>query len=304
MALTPISNLATVYQGEQSKEFILKSLVGGETLSINGIKIKEDVKTAWRPRKFGTGNLLVSGGTGAHDFSGSGSIVISETSFLPKRFKINLELPFSEFSDLADAIDLGAGQNAQDVPAEFHKALNQTMVEKTAQEIEMALWTGNTAIGIVGIIPDAKIGNVTISAATPTTITASNVVGEMYKMKNVLPNGVKKKGNKNLVYIVPYSTADFYRQSQSALGLNTTQADQALTIHGVEIVPVGGLPANKMWLLERSNLGVATDLTSDFNEVRVLDMRETTGDDKVRYILRGSVEAKIIEKSEAVFYNG
>lgn len=291
-----------VYKGEESKSYLAKALTGGETLSIDGININEKVKYQWRPRIMSTGNLIASGGTGAFDFSASNAITITGQLFEPKKWKVNIEIPTNEFYDMPDSATMAAGQHNEDVPAEFQKALTENVVAKVAQEIELAIWSGKTSIGLTGIIASAH-GSV-LSAATPTTITASNVVAELYKGKNKLPAGVRKKGNKNLVYAVSYEIADFYRQALSAQGNNTSQPDQALTIHGVELVACAGLSANRYFLFERANLGVATDLESDFNEVKVIDMRETTMDDKFRFGMKGTLDVKFIQPTEAVYYNG
>lgn len=293
----------TTYTGEIAKEYILKALVGGETLSINGIKIKEDVKYKWKPRKLSSGNLLASGGTGAYAFNPTGTLTISEVELEPKKFKVNLQIPYNEFYDLVDSVDMAAGTNKEDVPAEFAKGMNELVPNQVGKELEMGLWTGNTAIGLTGMFTQLQSCSA-VSASTTVALSAANIVAKLNIMKDVLPSAVKKKGNKALVYIVSYAAADFYRQSQAALASQTSQGEQSLNIAGVDIIPVGGMPTNKMVLLSRDNIAVATDLTSDYNEVKIIDMRESNGDDTVRYILKGKIDAKVIECSEAVYYNG
>lgn len=293
-------NITSTFPGDIEKKYILKSLVGGETLSISGIKMKENVKYKWKPRTLSSGNLVQSGTT---SFSATGTLTIAEVELEPKKFKINTEIDFNDIYELIDSQDMGAGANAEQMPDNLNEGLSEVYTSKMAQEIEGAIWTGKTSIGIAGL--NSQLGSAIrwTGATSAETVTVATVVSIMNNMLRLQPAGVKKKGKQAQVFIVDYATAEAYDQALQAQGINTSQESQKLTKSSIEVIPVGGLPANSLRLLSRDNIAFATDLTSDYNEVKLIDMRDTTGDDKVRYILKGKLDVAFIAPNEVVYFS-
>ena len=159
--------------------------------------------------------------------------------------------------------------------------------------------TGGTKSLFDGYLEQLDGSAIEISA---TTLTTSNILTEMNKVYSTLPAGVRKKGKDALVWFMGYDTAALYEMNLQAQGINTSADGGVMKAYNIEIVPVGGLTGNKIVLGERANFYIGTDLESDFNELKIIDMRDTTGDDSVRFIMKAKLDVAIAYPSEVVLY--
>lgn len=300
------NSVTSTYSGNALKEYILKALAGGETLNTRGVKIEENVKYKRVIKKLASTGIVQEGSC---EFSPTSGITISQGVLEPQRIKVNESLCFDEFDNLWDAETMAAGQHNQNVPQDLLNGITDEFVNQTAKEVEDLIWKGNTDLtgstlmnlidGYQKILGHSTTGGVKV---TGTTVTTSNVLTELNKIYAKLPAGVRKKGKDALVWFMSYDDAALYEMNLQAQGINTSADGGVLRAYGIEIVPVGGLVSGKIALGERANFYAGTDLTSDFNEIKLIDMRDTTGDDSVRFIMKAKIDVAIAYPNEVVWY--
>jgi hypothetical protein len=131
-------------------------------------------------------------------------------------------------------------------------------------------------------IDNAKSGtpDVDFSAAT----SASTVIAQMQSVLAALPSTLIGKTDTVKLY-VNRKTAQFYRQAINALGYQFTYAateNTPLMVDGYSIYVCPGIPDSCMVASEPDKLIVGTDLLSDMNEAKVINMSDTDGSDNVR----------------------
>lgn len=291
------------YAGDALKKYILAALIGGETLSTSGISVETNVKYKRTIKK-----LAASGVVKAHtcDFSATSGVTITEAKLEPQKIKINESICFDDIYELWDSADMAAGNNEQ-LPQSLVDGLVEAYLGQASKEVEEAIWQGN-ATGSTGGIKDLFDGYEKMLTAgavkvTGTTLTVSNIVTEMNKAYAAVPAGVLKKSKADLVMFMSHKAAALYEMNLSSQGINTSVDGGNPRIYGIEIVPVGGLSSdNYMALGARDNFYVGTDLTADFNEIKLLDQRENDGSDKVNFVLKAKIDVAIAYPAEVVWY--
>ena len=72
---------------------------------------------------------------------------------------------------------------------------------------------------------------------------------------------------------------------------------------GIQIFRAPGMPTNDMLATTVSNLFFGFSVTSDFNEVSLLDMKNITGSQNYRLIMRWKAAAQIGFLGEVVYYS-
>ncbi len=296
------ASVTSTYAGDALKEYILKALIGGETLGTRGVKVETNVKLKRTIKKLASAGIVQAGSC---EFSSTNGMSISEGVLEPVRLKVNETICFDEFDELWDSADMAAGQHAQNVPQSLIDAITDEFVGQFAKEVEEMIWQGDTSLsGGTKALFDGYLEQLDGSAieVSATTLTTSNILTEMNKVYSALPAGVRKKGKDALVWFMGYDTAALYEMNLQAQGINTSADGGIMKAYNIEIVPVGGLSGNKIVLGERANFYVGTDLESDFNELKLIDMRDTTGDDSVRFIMKAKLDVTIAYPSEVVLY--
>lgn len=294
------ASFTSSYAGEAAAAYLLKALVGGETLSTSGINILTGVKYKDVIKRFTSSSIIQSGSTAA--FTATGSITISERSLEPKKIKVNTEIAFNDLYDLWDSASMSKGVNDESFPAQLETAIIGEFTNKVAEQVETIIWQGGYGVtGYEALL--CATGASTSVKVTGTTLTASNILTEMYKVVNAQPAAIKKIAKSEKVLFVSHAAAELYAQNQNAQGLNTSVDGKTMSLNGMEVKAVGGLSNdNLMFLGVRSNFSFATDLESDFNEVKLLDQRDVTGDDTMRFVMRGKFDVNIGWLEEVVAY--
>lgn len=115
-------------------------------------------------------------------------------------------------------------------------------------------------------------------------INRSNVVEVLTAIYNNTPEAVKHKADFRL--FVPLHVADAYRlrQAEVAQGSGTYfTTDKALNFLGKQMEEMPWFAPNTIVAARSSNLYFGTDLLADYNNIQVVDMRQSTADHKVRF---------------------
>ena len=201
------------------------------------------------------------------------------------------------------------------MPPAFADYLLAHVAAKVAEKNENNIWQGVTANageynGFVTLATaDATVLDVTTDQ---TAITASNVIGELGKVVDLIPATLY--GKEDLYIYVSQNVARAYVRAlggfgASGLGANGTNAmgtqwfnNGSLSFDGVKIFVANGMPSNYMMAAQKSNLFFGTGLLNDMNDVRVIDEAEITGSQNVRIIMRMTAAVQYGIGSEIVLY--
>lgn len=185
-----------------------------------------------------------------------------------------------------------------------------------SNDIERIIWggNGNTVAGVQNGIVDKALASANTIKVTGQTIDATNVLGEIQKVYDAIPNVVLNEGEfdpeKAAVKIfVDMNTMRYLRQALSTVPTNyqvilpsfAVEGDRIFYM-GVEIVVVG-VPQNVMVAASKDNLVFITDLLSDTQEIRA-QFGNDLKDEAMLYI-KGAYRANagFIFDDEVVIYS-
>jgi len=293
---TSLTISSSSYAGALALPYIQAAILSGDTLAKGYVAIKENVKYKAVIKKLSSSGLVVAA---TCDFTTAGSVTLAETVLTTTDLNTNVELCKKQFVQDWEAYNTGAGFINDVVPVEFADFMLAHIAAKVGEAIEYNLWQGNfdaassnatptyTAFtGLLRLVDNAKSGtpDVDFSAAT----SAANVIAQMQSVLAALPSTLIGKTDTVKLY-VNRKTAQFYRQAINTLGFQFTYnatENAPVLIDGYEIYVCPGIPDSTMVAAEADNLFFGTDLLSDLNEAKVIDMSMTDGSDNVRVAMR------------------
>jgi len=294
-------NVTSTYAGDALKKYILQALIGGETLGTNGISVLTNVKYKRKIKKLAASGVVQAGSC---DFNSTSGVTITEAVLEPCPFKINEQICFEDIYNTWDSADMTAGLNAENLPQTLVDGLTTAYIGQFAKEVEEMIWQNNKSgsggtdcfDGFEYILATGAVTGATSAA------TVSNVVTLLNKAYALLPAGVLKKAKSELVIFVSHKLLSLYEMNLATQGINTTIMGGIPTLYGIEIKAVGGFSDDDNIVIgERANFYVGTDLESDFNEIKMLDMRQTTGDEAVRFIMKAKLDVAVAYPAEVAF---
>ena len=308
--------ISSTYAGEFSGKYISAALLTASTLDAGAVTIMPNIKFKQVIQKVETGDLITDG---TCDFVASSSVTLSEVILQPEEFQVNLQLCKSDFISTWDAIQMGySAFNNNGLPTSFSDYLIGYVASKVAAANEINLWTGNLG----GAQAGEYNGFETLAAADATVLdvagavplTAANIIDEMQKVVDLIPNALYGKEDLTLyisnkaqkLYVRALGGFSVAATSNSGTDAKGTQwyDNGSLTFGGVPVFVARGMSDNSMIAAEKSNLFFGTGLMSDYNEVRTIDQTPITGSQNVRIIMRFTAAAQIGVGANVVYYAG
>lgn len=281
------TNITTTYAGEHAGKFISASLLTANTIMGGGIEVKPNVKYKEVISVLNTDDLLKDG---TCDFQATSTITKTEAILEPKSLQVNLQICKETLRSDWQAVEMGYSSH-DEIPKSFNEYLVGYISDKTASAVETAIWQGTAAgdgsfAGFETLLSlDADLP--TANEVAGTTVSAANVIAEMGKVLDAVPDTMFGKEN---LYL--YISQDVYRKYVRALGtaghldrFNNQSLDN-LVFDGVKVFVANGMSANTMICTYKENLFFGTGLLSDHNEVSVIDMSMIDGSQNVRYVAR------------------
>ena len=293
------TSITTTYAGEFAGKYISAALLSAATIENGGIEVKPNIKFKEVIKKIATDDLLKDG---TCDFDPTSTVSLTERIIEPKEFQVNLELCKKDFRSDWEAISMG--MSAFDtLPPSFADFLVAHVAAKVAEKNEKNIWQGSALNngefdGFTTLLAaDADVVDV-----VGTTIDATNVIAELGKVVDALPDTIY--GKEDLGIYVPANVERAYIRAQAALGYKNLYHDgkTELDFEGLKLIPTPGMPANKIVAAQKSNLFFGTGLLSDSNEVKVIDMADIDGSQNVRVVLRMTASVQYGLGSEVVLY--
>jgi hypothetical protein len=303
------TSITTTYAGEFAGKYIAAALLSGVTLDKGLIEIKPNVKYKEVIKRVSTNDIVKNA---TCDFDPTSTLTLDERIIQPEEFQVNLQLCKKDFRSDWEAVQMGYSVY-DNLPATFTDFLIAHVAEKVAQNIEQSIWAGaNATAGQFDGFTTLFAADATVVDVTGTTVTAANVVEEMGKVIDAIPNTLY--GKEDLTIYVAPNVAKAYVRALGGFAANGVGANGVnnqgtmwwnqgdLNYDGVKIAMVYGLGANEMVAAQKSNLYFGTGLLSDHNEVKVIDMGDIDGSQNVRIIMRFTAGIQYGFGSEVVYY--
>ena len=294
-----LPSVTSTYAGESAGKYIAAALLSAKTLDSEAVTIMPNVKYKSVIQKIDVSGAIQDASC---DFVTSGSVALSERILEPKELQVNLELCKSEFVDSWEALQLGYSA-FDEIPASFNDFLVSYVGGKVAEATEQSIWTGLAASNgqFKGFLPalsaSAATGGATdvIQSAASGSITSANVIAKLEALETAIPDAVY--GKEDLVIYVPTNVVKAYQQAVGANYANgwnnqVTVGAKPLDYNGIPLVHCPGMSASYMVAAQKSNMFFGTGLTSDYNEVRVLDMADLDGSQNYRIIMRYTADTQ------------
>ena len=289
MAFTTTSN----FSGKAAGFYISAALKEAKSLDflnvIENIKFKSNIQ-----RMAGSG--VVADAT--CDFTGAGTLALTEKVLEPKNLQINLDLCKSTLLDSWEALQMRAGAGAPP-PASFDDYVISYMGEIIAQATEESIWEGTAVAGkfngFLGaatgyLLPgvDATVVQSTASAAYD----ASNIIANLQTLTADMAANISAVLRKEdlHIYMSPKTYA-LYISAVSTLGYVNAynmNGDYEPVFEGYKIAVCPGMADDQLVAAQKSNLFFGTDLLSDATRITLMDMAQLDGSDNMRLVARYS----------------
>lgn len=296
----------TTFYGKDLEGFYAQALLTGN--SKESFRLIPEVKSKVKLAQLNLGNILQAADC---SFSGNGEGTLAQKTFEVEQVKINLEYCQRTFElDYLSTL-LRPGSNTNEVmPASIEEFLLNSVAEKVSADLEQLVWKGNTATASYPLslydglekqfLADAAVIDV---AATASTITVSNVIGEISRLYDAIPAQLLE--SPTLRIYLPSALYKLYRQALAAASAEAYYAQNytELNFLNIPLIEAKGLSAKKMVAAQTNNLLLLTDLMSDFEEVQILPQKSVTGVPVVRMIGEFKFGVGYIYGSEVVYYN-
>ena len=286
MAFTTTSNFA----GRAAGFYISAALKQANSLdyltSIENIKFKSNIQ-----RMAGSG--VVADAT--CDFTGAGTLALTEKVLEPKNLQINLDLCKSTLLDSWEALQMRAGAGAPP-PASFNDYVISYMGEIIAEATEDSIWAGTAVAGkfngfngaVTGLLLPG-VDSTFVQDAASAAYSATNIIANLQAAVAAIPTAVL--GKEDLHIYMNQKTYRYYISAISTLGYVNAynmNGDYVPVFEGYNIAVCNGMNDNEVVIAQKSNLFFGTDLLSDATRITLMDMAALDGSDNMRLVARYS----------------
>lgn len=289
------NNVTTNYVGKLDPGYITRALLASDTLDQNLVKVYTGLKLEGiTMRRLDADSLFQDDSC---TFTPTGTVDLDFRKLIPKKLKVNLEICFNDFEAAWEAEQMGDSAS-DNVPNEYVAALMLHIAGKAAEKNEQNIWNGTDVAGSFegfltklsndGLVP----GPQNIAGGT---LSATNIFAEIGKMDAVIPEEVDEFGP-DFFYVISKRAAKFYMAALAGFGTSGLGGSgymnegfvgrKELNYLGTPMYVARGLEPNQMIAYERDNLAFGTGVLADWSEVKTIDMRDITGDDTLRVIMK------------------
>jgi len=307
------TSITTTYAGEFAGKYVAAALLPAPTIANNLITVKQNVKYKEVLKRVGLNDIVKDGSC---DFDPTSTLTLTERILEPKDLQINLSLCKSDFRSDWEAIEMGYSA-FDNLPKNFSDFLIAHVAEKSAARNELSIWQGDkTVTGQFDGFETLLAADTELPAAqevTGTTVDATNVVTELGKIIDAMPNTLY--GREDLRLYVSNNIFKAYVRAlggygAAGLGSNGFEGKGnmwyttggALYFDGIPVVMCPGMSADTAILSTIDNLYFGTGLLSDHQEVKVLDMADLDGSQNVRVIMRFTAAVNYAFAADVVTY--
>ena len=297
----PNPGITTSYVGESSGKYLAAALLSANTIENGGLTVVPNIKFRQTMKLADLDAGIRDASCGYED---NGTVVLTERILQPKELQSSQTLCINEFRSDWDAVSMGYSVH-DNLPPTFQEWLISYVLGKIAAKTEVDIWQGNAANSgefdglekqlaaavVAGEIPAAQT-----VAAVAGGLNAANIVEELGKLIDASSDATYSREN-TFIYL-PISAYKAYTRAlggfaANGLGANGYEGrgnnqsfDTGLMFDGVRLFCAHGMSANKMVMCSTEDLFAGTGLMNDMNEVSLIDMRQTSGAQEIRCIVR------------------
>lgn len=312
------------YTVKNNGEWFYKSLQKAHTLQNDYIRVIPNVTKQVKLHKLVMANNTISQVDNRDcAWSPVQRITLNESLLQVDNYKINEEQCMEELDSVWSEMQyaqIGATKDSWPSNTDGNESLESAVMfhlqNSLANDIERIIWggTGNAVAGVQNGLIDKALASANTIKVTGQTIDATNVLGEIQKVYDAIPNVVLNDGEfdpeKAKVRIfVNMDIMRYLRQALSTVPTNYQVILPSFAIEGgkifymgVEIV-VAGLPANTMFAASKDNIVFVTDLLSDTQEIRGQFGNDLK--DEAMFYIKGAYRAAVgmVFEDEVVIYS-
>jgi len=304
-----ISSLS--YQPSTNMDWFTKALFGGRLIENGKIDVITGVKESTMLNLINFEDSLLQPDGRDCAWTPDRIFKLSEKEVTIKTYKINLEQCIDDLERKRINIMLKPGAKNTQLPESLEEATMAMLAAELSAEIETKIFMGdsesdpNDFDGAVKVLKSSSEA-VKITGAK---LTKSNVLAEIEKVYEAIPETVLVKGIENDSIKIYVSFETLQRAKMALASVSNQVVSTALTLQGetlrylgVEIVPAKGLDSKTMIAADMGNFLLATDLLSDTEEIR-MGQFPAPHDNKVFIDGRLRLGFVIPFEDEVVFYN-
>ncbi len=301
MALTD----STTFYGDDAKGFF--STAFNEGNAKNEMTLLPGVKSKLKMASYELGSMIQAE---ACAWNNSGEGTLAQKTFEVCDLMIQLAFCTTVWEQNYLSLQLKPGSVDAQIPDTFEKYLLDQIAKKLAQDIDDLIINGDTegspadtCDGLIKkLLADADVVDV-----NNTTVTASNVVVELNKIKTATPANIREKAD----YVILVSD-NIFAALKDALaatafwGINPTSGidfRNELIWTGYRVVKSTTLPADTAIAFSKANVFFIVDMASDPNEILMLNQRNVTGVREIRVTTSFKVGVNYMFGTEIVLYS-
>ena len=302
----------TTYAGEFAGKYLAAALLSAPTLEQGGVTILPNVAYKQVLQKVATGNIVANA---TCDFTASGTVTLTERVLTTEEFQVNIQLCKADLEKTWQVAEMGYS-SFKSLPKSFADFLIAHVSAKVAAKLETTIWGGTNATagefdGFKTLfLADGDV--IDVSSPLTTTLDATNVIGEIGRMVDLIPAALY--GQEGLRLYLSQKITKLYVRAlggfgASGLGANGTNnqgtqwyTNGSLSFDGIPIFMANGLGQYNMVATTVDNLYFGCGLLNDKNIVKVIDMGDIDGSLNYRVVMRynGAVQHGI--GSDVVLY--
>lgn len=294
----------TTFYGKDAEGFFKKVLTSG--IAKNELTLIPNVKSKIKLAYSDLGNILQDDDC---SFSATGEGTLNQKTMEVCPVKVNLEYCVNTFEANYLSLQLRAGSNGEEVvPTSYADFVVNYVAEKVSSDMEKVLFQGNSATSSYpyslcdGLIKKLQAdGDVIDIAATASTISSSNVIGELNRLLGVVPSEVRAQTNFKI--FVSQAIAFAYKQAQAATtGGLFMVGDKELNYLGFRLIPTSALTDKQMIAFNSDKVFFLTDLTSDWDDIIIIPQRNISGAKTERFATSLKFGVDYLYGAEIVLY--
>lgn len=277
-------NLTTSYSGKYASSYIAKSILAGVMLNKSLMRKFIGIKSSMNIPVMKL-NGIVQPYTSEFN-PVVDAIQVSERKLTPAKRTTQLLFEIEHLEQMHISEEMPPGMHNTEMPDSFEEFLIMYIEAAVANEIDNLIWNSDTsASGALGqadgllklLTIDPDVNDIAISP-----FTVDNIIDEMTKVYLGAPEGISKTRNAMFMSVQSHKMYEVALTKSKELAANKDVNGNLLYSKNTMVEAIPNFPANTIVYAPTSNLAFGTDLESDANKVRIVDMRFTTNDDQIR----------------------
>lgn len=297
------------YEGTDAVDWYSKAILGAPTLEL--IKTHPGVKNSTNVPNL---NISRSIGPDSASWTNTGDITVGTKKLTVTTVSIKKEIEEQDLEAIFLSASINPGSTNEDfVPADFVRMVLDREAKNVNKEVEEMIWIGDTVGGLNNHLDEIDgyrkqmLADAAIIDVTGTTLTSANISAELSKVVNAIPKVMLRSRKEEKVGIgISLNAERAYRKDLTnkhpGMYTNSTIED-GLTYDGWKLFVLDGLPDNTMVFADFNNLWFGTDLFDDKQDIKVIPLKDTIGEDKIRIKGRFKLGVAYGNSDEIVLYD-